>query len=74
MIFPSSVVTMIVTYICFFVEAMIHYNIGYRSSNPNDTTVIVFPNMADLIKIILTVGLFSFICGVTCDFIQKRYL
>ena len=73
MISTGSIITMVVTYICFFLEAMIHYNIGYNSSNPNNTAWIVFPDGHDLMKIIITVGIFSVLCGFLSDYIQKNF-
>ncbi len=57
-------ITLIVGYIFSLIEAIIQYNIGYKSSNPNDNKFIVFPNYFDLIKILITLAISAIFAGI----------
>ena len=51
-----------VTFALFFVEAMIHYNIGVRSNNKN-IKGLRFPQTKEMFQIIMTVFVFSSLSG-----------
>jgi len=55
------------TFVLFFIEAIIHYNIGHPSDG------LVFPVGKELFQIIITVMLFSALSGVVSEFIIKIF-
>ena len=64
----KSVVTFVVTFVCFFIEALIHYNLG------KDEKKFVWPPPKDLCKLIVTILSFSFLSTVIIAFISKKFL
>ena len=63
----NTVIIFSVTFIFFFIEALIHYNIG-----KNDKKV-CFPNTMDLFKIIGTIVLFTILSTITINYCQKIF-
>ncbi len=61
----------VVTFIIFFVEAMLHYTIGMNSGKKK--FIIKWPRAADLIKIITVLGFFSILNGIIVDSCQKMF-
>lgn len=54
-------IIIMVTFVLFFIEAMIHYNIGARSQDKSRG--IRFPQSRELIQIVITVFAFSSLSG-----------
>ena len=50
-----------VTFVVFFVESLLHYNIGKNSGSKR--FYIQFPNYKDFFRIIIVLGFFSFCNG-----------
>jgi len=59
----------IITFIVFFIEAMLHYNIGRNSGK--EGFLIKWPKTLDLIKIIIVLGVFSFTNGCIITFVKN---
>lgn len=60
-------IVFIVTFILFFIEAIIHYNYGYKDQKFR------FPDTESLIKIIYTVGVFSFLNSNIIRYLRHNY-
>ena len=56
-----AVLVGIITFVVFFVEAMLHYNIGVNSGNKK--FYVQFPGYKDFFRIIIVLGFFSFMNG-----------
>lgn len=78
------IVITFVTFIIFFMEALIHFNIGKgadKTKTPShkfirisDDIKIHIPDKYELIEIVITVLIFSSISGLTSSYIIKRHL
>lgn len=51
----------IITFVLFMIEAVLHYNLGAKSENPNHRMAL--PPNKQLLQLALMVGIFSFING-----------
>ena len=60
-------IVFIVTFTLFFIEAIIHYNYG------TEQTKLHFPTSQDLIKIVITVGIFSYLNSIIIKNLSKYY-
>lgn len=58
-----------VTFVVFFTEAIIHYNIGNKES-----TTIQLPDSNSLFQIVITIAIFSFINSRIISFINYRFV
>lgn len=78
------IVITFVTFIIFFMEALIHFNIGKRGGQIknishkfiriSDEIIIHIPDKYEFIEIFLTVLIFSSISGLASSYIIKRHL
>ena len=66
----SQLVT-IVTFLTFFIEAMLHYTIGINSGKRR--FIIIMPKTNDLIKIITVLLFFSILNGIIVSSCQKIF-
>lgn len=63
----------LVTFIVFFFEAMIHYNIGWNGHKNGINKTLHFPVKTELLMIIITIAIFSFINSLILNrFFQRR--
>jgi hypothetical protein len=67
---PTILVGMI-TFVVFFVEAMLHYNIGVNSGN--NKFYVQFPGYKDFFRIIVVLGFFSFMNGFIINYTNNRF-
>lgn len=70
-----------ITFIIFFMEALIHFNIGKNGGNKthkyitvSDDIKIHVPDKNELFEIILTVFIFSSISGILSAYVIKYHL
>ena len=61
----------IVTFMVFFIEAMLHYNIGINRGKSLINFSLQFPAFNDLFKIISILAFFSIINGVIVSYVGK---
>jgi len=61
----------IVTFMVFFIEAMLHYNIGINRGKSLSNFNLKFPEFLDLIKIIIILAFFSTINGIMISYIVE---
>ena len=59
---------MLITFILFTFEALIHYNIGKNSKDNDDIFQIYIPTLRDFLRLAMTVFIFSFLNGLIIDF------
>ena len=59
---------MLITFILFTFEALIHYNIGKNSKDDDDIFQIYIPTLRDFLRLAMTVFIFSFLNGLIIDF------
>lgn len=60
----------LITFLVFMVEAIMHYNMGYRRSHKN-ANGFVFPPKNDLLKLAFVVGIFSLLNGFIVKQVTK---
>ena len=58
-----------ITFVVFFVEAMLHYNIGINSGY--NRFIIKFPGYKDFFRIVVVLGFFSFMNGAIVSYSSK---
>ena len=59
---------MLITFILFTFEALIHYNIGKICNDDDDIFQIYIPTLRDFFRLAMTVFIFSFLNGLIIDF------
>ena len=64
-------ISAIVTFITFFIEGLLHYNIGLNSKNSLSNITIGLPNRSSLFYMIIVLMFFSFINAIVIDMIHK---
>lgn len=67
---PTILVGMI-TFVVFFVEAMLHYNIGVNSGK--NKFYVQFPGYKDFFRIIVVLGFFSFMNACIINYTNNRF-
>jgi len=67
---PTILVGMI-TFVVFFVEAMLHYNIGVNSGK--NKFYVQFPGYKDFFRIIVVLGFFSFMNAFIISYTNNRF-
>ena len=63
----TKMIVFVTTFILFFIEAILHYNIGRREDK------FVWPSKKELLEIALTVGGFSFVNSFIVDFLERKF-
>lgn len=70
-------ISTVVTFVLFTIEAIITYNLGkYRDSEINGQfflNLLKFPPVKELFKILINVGIFSFISSVVANLLAKWF-
>mgnify|MGYP001156865242 FL=1 len=65
------VLVTIVTFMVFFIEAMLHYNIGINRGKSLLNFCLQMPALRDMIKIIIILAFFSTINGIIVHYVTK---
>jgi len=65
----QSIFVGIITFVIFFVEAMLHFNIGLNSGNKKFH--VKFPMYKDFFRIIIVLGFFSLINGCVISYANR---
>jgi len=65
------VLVIIVTFMVFFIEAMIHYNIGINRGKSLLNFSLQMPALRDMLKIIIILAFFSTINGIIVHYVTK---
>ncbi len=60
-------IVFITTFILFTIEAFLHYNIGHESKE------IVYPNQKEIMSILITVFIFSYLNSIAVKVVSKYF-
>ena len=67
----QSILVGLITFAVFFIEAMLHYNIGINSGNRK--FYVRFPGYKDFFRIIVVLGFFSFMNGCIVSYTNGMF-
>jgi hypothetical protein len=62
----------IITFMVFFIEAMLHYNIGINRGKTLTNFCLQMPALRDMIKIIVILAFFSAINGIIVNYVTRK--
>ena len=65
------VLVTIVTFMVFFIEAMLHYNIGINRGKSLTNFCLQMPALRDMLKIVIILAFFSSVNGVIVHYVTK---
>jgi preprotein translocase subunit SecG len=85
MVFTSQIITWVVTFFFFTIEAILHYNLGKTASKDSNTIknnnkddidiwkLVQIPPLEEMKKIAVIVGTVSLLSTITINFIENKY-
>ncbi len=65
------IVITVVTFVLFFIEALLHFNIGKNDYNKEISMKVTLPTKKELACIIAVLAIFSLLNGVISQFIMR---
>lgn len=67
----STIIVFSVTFVLFFIEALVHYNVGLNAGKPFALANLSLPEMNELVHIVVVLAVFSGLDTYLSPLVQK---